>query len=210
MTQTYENVDRLTSRLQNDCKVQEDVRVAAKEAALEGTAFSSPSAHLTDTDAATASTTAAAATNANNELSSVKPTTISTSPSAASSASSSPSLSPTLSSSATPSSSPSPVATTASTITKVQSTADPAPVLLNGGYVRGGYANDPTTGYYDEIEICDMDYDESIGEYTYPCPCGDKFRINKEDLLDGEDIARCLSCSLIIKVIYDPEDLEED
>lgn len=82
--------------------------------------------------------------------------------------------------------------------------------LLNGGYKRGGAANDPETGYYDEVEIEDMEYDEATASYIYPCPCGDKFRITKEELLDGEDIARCPSCSLLIKVIYDPDDLEED
>jgi diphthamide biosynthesis protein 3 len=82
--------------------------------------------------------------------------------------------------------------------------------LLNGGYKRGGAENDPVTGVYDEVEIEDFDYDESTEEYTYPCPCGDKFRISKNDLLDGEDIARCASCSLLLKVIYDPDDLEDD
>lgn len=82
--------------------------------------------------------------------------------------------------------------------------------LLNGGYKRGGAENDPETGVYDEIEIEDMEYDEDTETYTYPCPCGDKFSITKEDLLDGEDIARCPSCSLLLKIIYDPDDLEEE
>lgn len=30
---------------------------------------------------------------------------------------------------------------------------------------------------YDEIEIDDMDYDEDLGKFFYPCPCGDKFQI---------------------------------
>ena len=30
---------------------------------------------------------------------------------------------------------------------------------------------------YEEIEIEDMDYDEDLKTYFYPCPCGDKFRI---------------------------------
>lgn len=61
-------------------------------------------------------------------------------------------------------------------------------------------------GFYDEVEIEDMDYDESLEAYFYPCPCGDKFTITKEQLRDGEEIARCPSCTLIIKVIYDPDD----
>ncbi|THV69825.1 hypothetical protein D6D28_05606 [Aureobasidium pullulans] len=63
---------------------------------------------------------------------------------------------------------------------------------------------------YDEIEIEDMTYDPITQLYTYPCPCGDKFEINIDDLRDGEDIAVCPSCSLMIRVIFDLEDLEKD
>ncbi|KAH0387238.1 hypothetical protein KCU92_g2033, partial [Aureobasidium melanogenum] len=42
---------------------------------------------------------------------------------------------------------------------------------------------------YDEIEIEDMTYDPVTQLYTYPCPCGDRFEINIEDLRDGEEIA---------------------
>jgi len=62
------------------------------------------------------------------------------------------------------------------------------------------------TSFYDEIEIEDMDFDETESVYTYPCPCGDRFQITMDELYDGEEIARCPSCSLIIRVIYDPED----
>ena len=60
---------------------------------------------------------------------------------------------------------------------------------------------------YEEIEIEDLDYDPVEMLYTYPCPCGDKFRITLEELWDGEDIATCPSCTLRISVIYDEEDL---
>jgi diphthamide biosynthesis protein 3 len=56
---------------------------------------------------------------------------------------------------------------------------------------------------YDEIEIEDMTFDETLKIYHYPCPCGDRFEINIADLRDGEDIAVCPSCSLMIKVIFD-------
>ena len=62
---------------------------------------------------------------------------------------------------------------------------------------------------YEEVEIEDMVFDEKDLIYTYPCPCGDRFRITLEELLDGEDIAKCPSCSLRIMVIYDEEDLPE-
>lgn len=60
--------------------------------------------------------------------------------------------------------------------------------------------------FYDEIEIEDMEYDEDEDVFYYPCPCGDKFRITGSELRQGEDIARCPSCALRIKVIYNPED----
>jgi len=60
--------------------------------------------------------------------------------------------------------------------------------------------------YHDEIEIEDFEYDDQLELYHYPCPCGDRFEITKEDLAGGEEVATCPSCSLIIKVIYDQED----
>lgn len=59
-------------------------------------------------------------------------------------------------------------------------------------------------GYYDEIEIEDMAWDKEAGVFHYPCPCGDRFEISRAQLANCEDIAICPSCSLIIRVIYDP------
>jgi diphthamide biosynthesis protein 3 len=67
-----------------------------------------------------------------------------------------------------------------------------------------------TGGFYDQVEIEDMMFDAERAAYFYPCPCGDKFVITLDQILDGEEIARCPSCSLMIKVIYDPQDFEED
>ena len=58
--------------------------------------------------------------------------------------------------------------------------------------------------YYDEIEIEDMTWDNVKKVFHYPCPCGDRFEISKAQLRDCEDVATCPSCSLIIRVIYDP------
>ncbi len=57
--------------------------------------------------------------------------------------------------------------------------------------------------FYDEIEIEDMTYHEVTTLYTYPCPCGDQFEILLADLRDGEEVAVCPSCSLMIKVIFE-------
>ncbi|KAK6066755.1 diphthamide biosynthesis protein 3 [Seiridium cupressi] len=54
---------------------------------------------------------------------------------------------------------------------------------------------------YDEVEIEDMTYDETLQIYHYPCPCGDRFEIALADLQDEEtDIADNL---------YKPEDPED-
>jgi diphthamide biosynthesis protein 3 len=57
---------------------------------------------------------------------------------------------------------------------------------------------------YDQIEIEDMTFDPKTQLYTYPCPCGDRFEIFIDDLRDGQDIAVCPSCSLMIQVIFEP------
>lgn len=66
------------------------------------------------------------------------------------------------------------------------------------------------SGFYDEVEIEDMEFNEELQTYFYPCPCGDRFQITVEELRDGEEIARCPSCSLIIRVIYDPDQFAEE
>ncbi|THU83142.1 zf-CSL-domain-containing protein [Dendrothele bispora CBS 962.96] len=55
-----------------------------------------------------------------------------------------------------------------------------------------------------------MAWDAEKKVYHYPCPCGDRFEISKQQLKDYEDIATCPSCSLIIRVIYDPLDFEDE
>lgn len=62
---------------------------------------------------------------------------------------------------------------------------------------------------YDSIEIEDMTWDPTTQAFFYPCPCGDQFQVALLDLQDGETIATCPSCSLMIEVIYETEDLEQ-
>lgn len=49
-----------------------------------------------------------------------------------------------------------------------------------------------------------MSYDEERDLFHYPCPCGDRFEITRLQLRDAEDVAKCPSCSLIIRVVFDP------
>ncbi|XP_019364214.1 PREDICTED: DPH3 homolog [Gavialis gangeticus] len=64
--------------------------------------------------------------------------------------------------------------------------------------------------FHDEVEIEDFEYDEETETYSYPCPCGDRFLISREDLENGEDVATCPSCSLLVRVIYDQEQFMRD
>ncbi|KAM9766605.1 diphthamide biosynthesis protein 3 [Menidia menidia] len=59
--------------------------------------------------------------------------------------------------------------------------------------------------FHDEVEIEDFEYDEETETFYFPCPCGDRFAITREDLENGEEVATCPSCSLIVRVIYDQE-----
>ncbi len=61
---------------------------------------------------------------------------------------------------------------------------------------------------YDEVEIEDLAYNAATRVFSYPCPCGDKFQLSAADLLAGEDVAPCPSCSLRIRIVLDPDTLE--
>ncbi|SBT48592.1 zinc finger protein, putative [Plasmodium ovale wallikeri] len=61
---------------------------------------------------------------------------------------------------------------------------------------------------YEEVKLEQFEFDESSRTFFYPCPCGDIFEITLEAVLQGEDVLRCPSCSLTIKIIYNSKDLE--
>ena len=62
---------------------------------------------------------------------------------------------------------------------------------------------------YEDVPIADMDFDPDRELFLYSCPCGDLFQISLDDLYDGEDIATCPSCSLLVRVIFEPDDLDQ-
>ncbi|GAW83559.1 zinc finger protein [Plasmodium gonderi] len=62
---------------------------------------------------------------------------------------------------------------------------------------------------YDEVKLEDFEFDETIKTFFYPCPCGDIFEVTLEGILKGQDILRCPSCSLTIKIIYSQSDLRK-
>ncbi|KAI0877129.1 diphthamide biosynthesis protein 3 [Hypoxylon argillaceum] len=51
-------------------------------------------------------------------------------------------------------------------------------------------AEEEDIAVYDEVEIEDMTFDETLQIFHYPCPCGDRFEIALADLQDeSTDIA---------------------
>ncbi|KAI0911766.1 zf-CSL-domain-containing protein [Ustulina deusta] len=51
-------------------------------------------------------------------------------------------------------------------------------------------AEEDEIAVYDEVEIEDMTFDETLQIFHYPCPCGDRFEIALADLQDeATDIA---------------------
>ncbi|CAG9472247.1 diphthamide biosynthesis protein 3, putative [Plasmodium vivax] len=62
---------------------------------------------------------------------------------------------------------------------------------------------------YEEVKLEDFEFDETIKTFFYPCPCGDIFEVTLEGILKGEDVLRCPSCSLTIKIVYSPNDLKK-
>jgi diphthamide biosynthesis protein 3 len=62
--------------------------------------------------------------------------------------------------------------------------------------------------YYDEVEIEDMTWQADTRTWYYACPCGDLFFFPLADALAGEDVARCPSCSLLLRVVFDIDALE--
>ena len=59
--------------------------------------------------------------------------------------------------------------------------------------------------FYEEKDLLAMDFNEDEEKFTAPCPCGDKFFITVDALIDNEERAECASCSLVLKVHYDPD-----
>ncbi|GKT87447.1 diphthamide biosynthesis protein 3 [Colletotrichum tofieldiae] len=66
--------------------------------------------------------------------------------------------------------------------------------------------SDDNISIYDEIEIEDMTYDEDMQIYHYPCPAATSSR----SLWPTCATTRTLPCSLMIRVIFDKDDLPKD
>ena len=74
-------------------------------------------------------------------------------------------------------------------------------------YFSKSKKEDDFESFYDEIDILEFIYHKETQQFTYPCPCGDLFIISLQDLRNGETVARCPSCSLIVFAVYSDKDL---
>ena len=55
---------------------------------------------------------------------------------------------------------------------------------------------------FEDVLLSAMDFVEEEDTFYYDCECGDRFLIGLDELLDGEDIADCPSCSLLLRVTH--------
>lgn len=74
-------------------------------------------------------------------------------------------------------------------------------------YFANSNEEDEFESAYDSIDIHDFKFVVEHSTFTYPCPCGDLFTIAMDELLAGETMARCPSCSLVVQVVFEPADL---
>ncbi|EDO05538.1 CSL zinc finger domain containing protein [Babesia bovis T2Bo] len=61
---------------------------------------------------------------------------------------------------------------------------------------------------YETIALGDCHYDKDQKIFYYMCPCGDLFEFSLGQLLDGNLVSECPSCSLRVRIDLKDGDLE--
>ena len=55
-----------------------------------------------------------------------------------------------------------------------------------------------------EVDLEDCDYEEDTATYTYPCRCGEEYRMLESMLMEtGLDLFPCVQCSLVLRVAFE-------
>ncbi|GFE55899.1 zinc finger containing protein, putative [Babesia ovis] len=61
---------------------------------------------------------------------------------------------------------------------------------------------------YETIRLSDCHYDEALKVFYYMCPCGDLFEFSLTQLMEGNLVSECPSCSLRVRIALEEGDLE--
>lgn len=61
-----------------------------------------------------------------------------------------------------------------------------------------------------EVDLDEMDYSEDTRTFFYPCRCGEGFTVKEEELEKGVECVCCSSCSLMIRLLYQPLQEEDN
>lgn len=59
-----------------------------------------------------------------------------------------------------------------------------------------------------EVDLDEMDYDESTTSFRYPCRCGSFYEISEAELASHVELVFCSGCTLQIKVLYELQEEE--
>jgi curved DNA-binding protein CbpA len=55
-----------------------------------------------------------------------------------------------------------------------------------------------------EVDLEDCEYEEDTATYTYPCRCGEEYRMSESTLMEtGLDLFPCVQCSLVLRVAFE-------
>ncbi|UKJ88771.1 hypothetical protein MACJ_002017 [Theileria orientalis] len=91
------------------------------------------------------------------------------------------------------------------TLTNTESRLDCSTEVINEGNL-GGFKDQLV---YEIVKLSECEYDSETETFYYLCPCGDIFELFLEELLKGNNVSECPSCSLRIKIDLKPGDLDE-
>lgn len=61
-----------------------------------------------------------------------------------------------------------------------------------------------------EVDLDDMEYDDSQACFIWPCRCSSRFIVRESQLEEQLDTFECDTCALKIRVLYDFVELDED
>jgi diphthamide biosynthesis protein 4 len=61
-----------------------------------------------------------------------------------------------------------------------------------------------------EVDLDDLAFDDADAIYSYQCRCGAALSVAESDLLVGVDVYPCQQCSLVVRILYEWQPIEEE